>query len=85
MSESFRQLEEHLDVRIGIIQSPRELTFETNDSAEEVLAALETARKTEGALATFTDTKGAQLLVNPAAIAYLEIGAKSGGRVGFVN
>ena len=78
-------MEEHLDVRIGIIQSPRELTFETDSSAEEILSALEKARAGEGTLAAFTDTKGSQILVNPDSIAYLEMGAKASGRVGFVN
>lgn len=74
-----------MDVRIGIIQAPRELTFETQASAEEVIQAIDTARATEGQLASFTDSKGSQILVNPAAIAYVELGAKAAGRVGFVS
>lgn len=78
-------LEEHVDVRIGIIQAPRELAFETDATADEVLAALNTAQEAEGKFASFTDTKGSQILVNPSSISYIEIGEKASGRVGFVS
>ena len=78
-------MEEHVDVRIGIIQAPRELAFETHSTAEEVLSELKTAQGTEGQFAVFTDIKGSQILVNPSAIAYLEVGEKASGRVGFVS
>lgn len=74
-----------MDVRIGIIQAPRELVFETKSTSEELIEILESARTTEGKLAAFTDVKGAQILVNPTAIAYIEIGEKAPGRVGFVS
>lgn len=74
-----------MDVRIGIIQAPRELVFETKSTAEELIEILEAARTEEGKLAVFTDVKGAQLLVNPTAIAYMEMGEKAAGRVGFVS
>lgn len=74
-----------MDVRIGIIQAPRELTFETEATAAEIITALNTARETEGQLAVFSDTKGSQILVNPTAISFIEIGEKASGRVGFVS
>lgn len=74
-----------MDVRIGIVQSARDLAFETDTSAEEIIAIIEEARKHEGQLAVLHDSKGGQILVNPGSIAYIELGAKTSGRVGFVS
>jgi len=75
-----------VEVRIGIIQSPREINFETDQAAEEVRAMVESALS-EGKqpLVSFSDTKGKQYLVPTASIAYLEIGGDSSRRVGFIN
>ena len=75
-----------MEVRIGIIQSPREISFETDQAADELRSTVEAAL-TEGKqpLVSFTDTKGKQYLVPTASIAYLEIGGDNGRKVGFIN
>lgn len=75
-----------MEVRIGIIQSPREINFETDAAADEVRRTLEAALS-EGKqpLVSFTDNKGKQFLVPTASIAYVELGGDAGRRVGFVN
>lgn len=75
-----------MEVRIGIVQSPRELEFETDAKPEEVRAAVETALS-EGKqpLVGFTDNKGKQYLVPTASIAFVELGGDGGRRVGFVS
>lgn len=72
-----------LDVRIGFMNSPREITFETDASVDEIETALHTSN--EGTLTRLTDNKGQHFFVNPAAIAYVELGSETGRRVGFVS
>ncbi|NLA66037.1 MAG: DUF3107 domain-containing protein [Leucobacter sp.] len=74
-----------MDVRIGIKQSARELAFETNDSAEELRALIEQTVAGDGTLLTLTDIKGRQFLIDTDSIAYIELGAEVGRKVGFVS
>lgn len=69
-----------MDVRIGIIQSPREITFEIDGTADEVLQAITEADD----FVRFADVKGQSFLVNVDQIAYVEVGAET-RRVGFVS
>ncbi len=73
-----------MDVKIGIKQSARELSFESNESAASIESTLSAAFS--GGLATvkFTDNKGRQFLVPTDSIAYVEIGAEETRRVGFI-
>ena len=71
-----------MDVRIGIQQAPREISFESDASPEE-LADLITEAWASNELVTLSDTKGRRILVPTDKIAFLEIGAETAGRVGF--
>jgi len=74
-----------VDIRIGILNSPRELSFESAESAADITAAITAAVEKGAPLVTLTDTKGKQYLVPTAAIGYVEIGSDSARRVGFVG
>ena len=74
-----------MDVRIGIQNSPRELSFETSQSAAEVEQAVATALAGQSALLKLTDDKGTMYVVPSAALAYVEIGSEESRRVGFVG
>ncbi|MCW2287471.1 DUF3107 domain-containing protein [Leucobacter luti] len=74
-----------MEVRIGIKQSPRELAFETNASAEEVRGLFETAAAKDSGLVALVDTKGRQYLVSADSVTYVELGGEAGRRVGFVS
>ncbi|MBK0419248.1 DUF3107 domain-containing protein [Leucobacter sp. CSA1] len=74
-----------MEVRIGITQSPRELSFETDSSADEVRSAVEGALTGGQALVALSDNRGKQYLVPTATIAYVEVGGDGGRRVGFVS
>lgn len=75
-----------MEVRIGIVQSPREISFETNEAADDLRAMLEAAlAEGKQPLVTFTDTKGKQYFVPTAAIAYVELGGDGGRKVGFIS
>jgi hypothetical protein len=72
-----------MEVKIGVQQSPRELTVEVDDDAEQVEQAVRTALGEESGLLTLTDTKGRRVLVPTAKLAYVELGSPSSGQVGF--
>lgn len=74
-----------MEVRIGIKHSPRELSFETNSTADEVRLQIEKAVADNAALFTLKDTKGGHYLIDTDSISYVELGAEAGRKVGFVN
>lgn len=74
-----------MEVRIGITQSARELSFDTDATADEIRALIEAQEAHDGALVRLSDTKGRQFLVNREAIAYVELGGDASRRVGFVS
>jgi hypothetical protein len=72
-----------VEVKIGIAESPRELVFASAQTPGEV-EELVTAALGEGSgLLSLTDDKGRRFLVHTTKIAYVEIGAADGRRVGF--
>ncbi len=71
-----------MDIKIGVQDSPREITFESNDSVAEVTAAVEQAIA-KGSLLSLVDDRGRAILVPGAKIAYVEIGPATRGKVGF--
>lgn len=73
-----------MDVRIGIKDSPRELTFETNQSSSEIEQVVSAALSTGTKVLTLNDNKGRKFLVPTESIAYLEIGVEETRRVGFI-
>lgn len=73
-----------MDVRIGIQNSPRELSFETSQSAAEVEQAVGAALAGQAAHLQLRDDKGTIYVVPAAALAYVEIGSEESRRVGFV-
>ena len=73
-----------MDVRIGIKQSSRELSFDSSESAAELEKKIATAIESEVKLISLTDSKGNLILVPTKALAYVEIGAEEQRKVGFI-
>ena len=73
-----------MDVRIGIQNSPRELMFESSQSANEIESAVASAIEAGSKLLKLKDTKGRLFLVPVASIGYVECGAEETRRVGFI-
>ena len=73
-----------MDIRIGISNSPREITFESAQTAAEVEAIVAAGLEEESRYIKLTDSKGKLFLVPSTSFAYIEIGSESGRRVGFV-
>lgn len=72
------------EVKIGISDSTRELSFECESTQSEVIAKVNEAIKSSGVLA-LSDTKGREVLVPANKISYVEVGESSDRRVGFAN
>ena len=73
-----------MDIKIGIKNSARELSFETSASAKELEASIRSAMDTEAKLISLTDSKGNVFLIPTKSITYLELGAEEARRVGFI-
>jgi outer membrane lipopolysaccharide assembly protein LptE/RlpB len=71
-----------VEIKIGIQNTARELSLESNQSTSEVEAAVAAALK-DGGLLVLVDDKDRKVLVPSDKIAYVEIGEPTGRRVGF--
>nr|WP_206705730.1 DUF3107 domain-containing protein [Microbacterium ginsengiterrae] len=73
-----------VEIRIGIINTGRELNFETSTAAEEIRGQVASALEQNAAQVSFTDVKGNTYIVPTANLAYIELGTEESRRVGFV-
>lgn len=73
-----------MEIRIGITNTGRELSFDTSESADALKKSVATALDSGSTHLTFTDVKGNQYVVPTAGLAYIEIGSEESRRVGFV-
>jgi hypothetical protein len=71
-----------VEVKIGVTDSARELSFNSAQAPSEVEKAITDALDKDSVLA-LTDEKGRRFLVQTSKIAYVEIGAADVRRVGF--
>jgi hypothetical protein len=71
-----------VEIKIGIQHAARELVVDTDESAETVEQKVDQAVAGDGLL-SLRDTKGRQVLVPAAKLAYVEIGGGVTGQVGF--
>jgi Protein of unknown function (DUF3107) len=73
-----------VDIKIGVTDSPRELSISTAQTPDEVEKAIVKSLGDATGVLALTDEKGRRYLVPSAKIAYVEIGEADGGRkVGF--
>ncbi|HHU09734.1 MAG TPA: DUF3107 domain-containing protein [Intrasporangiaceae bacterium] len=72
-----------MEVKIGVQNVARELSIETEQSAEEIAAAVRSALTESAPVLSLTDSKGREVLVPTAALAYVQVGESEIGRVGF--
>ncbi len=73
-----------MDIRIGIVQSMRELDIELGDDTDrdELVAQIEAVLLSDGVL-WLTDRKGRRVGVPAARMAFVEVGVATGRSVGF--
>jgi hypothetical protein len=74
--------ESHVDIKIGILDSPREVQLDSEETPEAITARI-TEAIASGSLLSLTDDRGRTVLIPGSKIAYVELGAPSSRRVGF--
>ncbi|MDQ3906258.1 MAG: DUF3107 domain-containing protein [Actinomycetota bacterium] len=72
-----------MEVKIGVADSPRELTVSTGDSPDRIQAIVTDALRNTQGLLTLVDDKGRRFMVPTSRVAYIEIGPADSRRVGF--
>lgn len=71
-----------MEIKIGVQHIQREITIDTDESADDVKAKV-AAALSNGALLELTSSKGATTLIPAEQIGYVELGAESKPRIGF--
>ena len=75
----------YVEIRIGITNSGRELSFESAQTATEIEQTISDALGSDKSYFTLTDDKGRLYIVPSAGLAYVEIGSEETRRIGFVG
>ena len=70
-----------MDIRIGIANNPREISFESAQTPAEIEKIVSAAL--ESTFLKLADNKGKIYIVPIAAVAYVEIGSDQSRRIGF--
>lgn len=73
-----------MDVRIGIRDNARDISFESGLSAKDLMAKVKKAIEASEPVLELSDDKGSIILIPTSSIAYVEIGAEETRRVGFL-
>ncbi|HAM23046.1 MAG TPA: DUF3107 domain-containing protein [Actinobacteria bacterium] len=71
-----------MEIKIGVQQSPREITLDVDKTSADIEKAL-TEATTKGTTLVLEDIKGRKVLLPAAQISYIEIGEPSTRKVGF--
>lgn len=72
-----------MEVKIGVTNANRELSLESNQSADDVLKAVNAALTHEDGLFVLADDKGRTVFVPAEKLAYVEVVDASSRRMGF--
>jgi hypothetical protein len=72
-----------VEVKIGIVESPRELVVSSDQTPDEVQKLVDASMNGGDPLLKLVDDKGRRYLVRSTQIAYVEIAPAAVGRVGF--
>ncbi len=72
-----------MEVKIGVLHTPREIVLESNQTQDEVTEAVAAALKSVDGTLNLTDEKGRSVIVPANLVAYVEIAASERARVGF--
>ena len=72
-----------MEVRIGVVESPRELVVTSGLTPDEVEALVSDAVHGKSGVLTLVDQKGARFVIPASRVAYVEIGPQDSRKVGF--
>jgi hypothetical protein len=73
-----------VDIRIGIANSPREISFESSQTSAEVEKLVAAALDSDAKYLKLGDDKGKIYIVPTASLSYVEVGSEESRRIGFV-
>jgi len=73
-----------VDIRIGIANSPREINFETSQSATDIEKVIADALEADSKFIKLSDDKGKVYIIPVVSFSYIEVGSEQSRRVGFV-
>lgn len=73
-----------MEVKIGVLHTPRELVLESNQTHAEVEALVAEAVGATTGVLSLTDERGRRVIVPANLVAYVEIAQADSRRVGFV-
>lgn len=72
-----------MEVRVGVLHVSREITFESDQTPEDIEGAVKQALDSQTELLSLVDQKGRRILVPTAQLGYVEIGPPAERRIGF--
>ncbi|HET8599927.1 MAG TPA: DUF3107 domain-containing protein [Segeticoccus sp.] len=72
-----------MEVRIGVRDIAREITFESHESADTITEQVSKAVDAGSGVLSFIDERGRRILVPVAGLGYVDLGATERGQVGF--
>lgn len=73
-----------MEIKIGLRNLPRELSFESEQSASDIEQTVANAIESGSKLIKLVDNKGKLFIVPADALGYIEVGAEEVRRVGFI-
>ena len=73
-----------MEVKIGVLHTPREIVVESTQSPDEVEQLVSAALKSVDGQLALTDDRGRRIIVPANLVAYVEIAQADQRRVGFV-
>lgn len=73
-----------MEVKIGVLHTPREITLESSQSPDEVEKTVQAALKSVDGQLVLVDDKGRRVIVPANLVAYVEIAQADTRRVGFI-
>jgi hypothetical protein len=82
-TRSARQEEVLVEVRIGVLHTPREIVLESDETQDDVQEQVAAALNDGSGLLTLTDNRGRRVIVPASIVAYVEIAPADARRVGF--
>jgi hypothetical protein len=72
-----------MDVKIGVVYTAKELVVDTDQSVDDVVAAVEAAVAQKTTMLWLVDRRGRRVGVPADKLAYVEFGEDEGRKVGF--
>ena len=73
-----------MELRIGVVHTPKELSIELDGTADEIVGTIDKALSEGTAIVWVTDTKGRRIGIPAERIAYIEVDEDADNkRVGF--